>query len=741
MTNSIFEYLHFKPSESQKKALILFEEFLNSENKFFIIKGYAGTGKTTLLMAFIKLLLDRGILFALCAPTGRAAKIMTDKTGMTALTIHRMIYSYSNIITYQDSNSDKNEYKFYFAIKKNNDLHDAVVIVDESSMISDQYNESNIIRFGSGKLLTDLLKYIDVENNNNKIIFIGDYAQLPPVKSNFSVALSEEYIKNNFECKELYSIELDEVFRQTEDSAILLNATKLRESISCGDFNSFLISEKKGEVTKISENDVINEYFLDFNHFNDTIYENIIITYSNKRAFEYNKKIRQKLFQGKYSIESNSNLFNDKENIPICKDDILLVTKNCYLYKEERDSDNNIELQYYDLYNGEFVKVVEVYPIKEEDVKNIIVHNGKSNIIVNLTFRDVLIQFKDLYSNDIQLKVKIIENLLYSHSSGLTQDEYKALFLDFKERFIKDNLHELEKIRRKSRRFTDIEQTELFKKALKIDPYFNALHVKFGYAITCHKAQGGEWNNVFIDFYGLNNVSQEMFFRWSYTAISRAKHKLYLINIPEYSLDNPLYYENYILEKNLTLPENPNNTIYLNFDKLKSKVLNYAHIEKYSFYDILVDKIENDNQKEKILFKDKKGEVTIEFDFNTDDYKPVINLIPTSEYSFELGQKVLDIYYSEKADIAIANSFNFPHDKIFLKELYEYLIEILSEENITITYIEHKNNCERYYFEKNGLIAIFDFYYKNNKITWVQEKKTNSIEFINLIKGIINNGV
>jgi len=729
------------PSKSQKKALLLFEEFLISENKFFIIKGYAGTGKTTLLKVFIKSMLNKGILFALCAPTGRAAKIMTDKTGMTAFTIHRMIYSYSTIFTYKDNNSEKNEYKFYFAIKKNNDLHDAVIIVDESSMVSDQYSDSNIIRFGSGKLLTDLLDYIDVENNNNKIIFIGDPAQLPPVKSNFSAALSKEYLKNNFECKEIYSIELNEVFRQAKDSAILLNATKLRESISQSDYNSFLISEKKNEVIKISENDLINEYFSNFNDFDNTVYENIIITYSNKRAFEYNKKIRQKLFQDKYPNKSNLYLFNNEECIPISKGDLLLVIKNCYLYKEERDSDGNVELLYYDLYNGEFVKVVEVYPIKEEDKKNIIVHSEHKNIIVSLTFRDVLIQFKDLFNNNVQLKVKILENLLYSPSSGLTQEEYKALFIDFKERFIKDNLHELEKIRRRSRKFTDIEQTELFKKALRIDPYFNALHVKFGYAITCHKAQGGEWNNVFIDFHGLKNVSQEMFFRWSYTAISRAKNKLYLINLPEYSLDNPIFYDNYIIDTNITLPNNIGDE-FIEYDyKYHSKVLKNYHLKKYYLNEIIIDNIEKDENKEIITFKDKKGRVEVVFDFKNNFYLPGIELITSSEYSQELGKKVLDIFYSKDFEIENKNQISFPEGNYFLKELYDILYEILSKEGITISYIEHKYNYERYYFEKNGQVAVFDFYYKNDKILWIQEKKTNSIEFINLVKGIINNGV
>ncbi len=438
MGKKITENLPFVPGDSQLQALELLDQFINSDNKYFILKGYAGTGKTTLLKCLIDTLQDRGVFFALCAPTGRAAKVISEKTGMRAGTIHRMIYSYANLMSFTDETGEEvGGYKFFFTLKKNIDLHDSVIIVDESSMISSSYNDGGYIRFGSGKLLADLLKYIDPYANNNKVIFIGDSAQLPPVKSGFSAALSEKYLKEYFGIDDIITAELREVFRQESESSILSNATKIRDAITNEDFNVFSIKQKDGEVKRLDENNFIEEYFILVNNDYERLCENIVITYSNKKAFHYNQIIRDRLFPKAKKKRIKNELIEDPVR-EIMPGDILMITKNCYLYQEKIDEEGNLTITTLDLYNGEFVKVLDVEPIIPEDRKNVLVKTENRNLYVNLTFRNIVIGFKDYSGEDISLKIKIIENFLNSPDPSLSMEQYKALFIEFKNRFIKD---------------------------------------------------------------------------------------------------------------------------------------------------------------------------------------------------------------------------------------------------------------------------------------------------------------
>lgn len=751
MSKKITDNLPFVPGNTQLQALELLEEFINNDDKYFILKGYAGTGKTTLLKCLIDALQDRGIFFTLCAPTGRAAKVISEKTGMKAGTIHRMIYSYANLKSYTDETGEEvGGYKFYFSLRKNVDLHDSVVIVDESSMISANYNDGGYIRFGSGKLLVDLLKYVDTGLNNNKIIFIGDNAQLPPVRSGVSAALSEKFLKENFGIEDITVTELTEVFRQESDSYILSNATRVRDSIKNEDFNCFSIKQRIGEVERLEEKEFIDKYFGLVDEFLENLNENIVITYSNKKAFHYNQIIRDRLFPEAKKKRIRKELIEDPVR-EIMPGDVLMITKNCYLTQEKTDEEGNLMYIPVDLYNGEFVRVLDVEDIEPDDRRNILVRSEDRNIYVNLTFRNIVIEFKDYSGSMVTLKVKIIENFLNSPVPSLSMEQYKALFIEFKNRFIRDNLGKLEELRKRSRRFKDIEDTDLFKQAIKRDPYFNALLVKYGYAVTCHKAQGGEWKNVFVDFSGFAGLGSELFFRWSYTAITRAKQKLFFMNAPDFSMDSVIEQKpQYKVDYNLTLPAivKEDKVLITDFppDKPFLKELNEEILNKIRSNEIEIDKIEHLDSAERYFFTDESGEAIVDFKYDKFCRISDIEVFLTQNYSKELAQKVMDLYYSDdgcnESFMELESRLSFPESKEFLKDLFYLLYERLGSEKISIHTIEHKTNCERYYFKRDELIAVFDFYFdKNNYFTLVQEGKTNSPEFIELIKEIINDGV
>jgi hypothetical protein len=751
LSRKIIENLSFVPGESQLKALELLDEFIHSDDKYFILKGYAGTGKTTLLKALIDTLIWNGVLFALCAPTGRAAKVISEKTGMRASTIHRMIYSYANLSSYNDENGeDLSGIRFYFALRKNIELHDAIIIVDESSMISGSYNDNGYIRFGSGKLLSDLLKYIDPMANNNKIIFIGDSAQLPPVKSVVSAALSEKYLKENFGIEDVIITELREVFRQQSDSGILNNATKIRDSIIRHDFNVFSIRQNPEEVIKLEESNFIEEYFNLIDKDHDRLNDNIIISYSNKKAFKYNHTIRDHIFPKARKKKTKSEHFEGPIR-EIVAGDILIISKNCYLYQESIDDEGNVTYNPVDLYNGEFVKVLDVEPILSDDRKNVLVRGEDRSVYVNLTFRNIVIGFKDYSGNDLSIKVKIIENFLDSPDPAMSMEHYKALFFEFKERFVRENLGKLEELRRKSKRFKDIEDTDLFKQAIKKDPYFNALLVKYGYAVTCHKAQGGEWKNVFVDFSGFAGLGSELFFRWAYTALTRAKEKLFYLHAPDFYMDEPVQQKvNYRIDPGLSLPVIAAEESICNFrfpeNKLFLKNIFNEILNKIKDHEIEIDNIEHKRNVERYFFSDVNGEAVIDFRYDIIGKVTEVKVIMAGNYSKELAEKLMDLYHSEKnhseSILELQTRLKFPESKEFLKDLFYFLYEKLAPENICFHSIEHKSNLERYYFRRDNSIAVLDFCFDNkNSFIDMRENKTNSPELIELIKGLINDGV
>jgi len=467
----------------QTEALNAIKEFINSGCSVFILRGYAGTGKTTLLKHLLESLpsVAQDRPFRLFAPTGRAAKILKDKTGIGS-TIHKGIYTKtSEIIKYKenenleltvDVNSDNN--KLIFKIDLSLSKCRPIVIVDESSMISSKTTPDERFQFGTDNLLEDLLTFSGI-SSGGQVIFIGDDAQLPPVTDKDSAALSIDYFAERH--IPVRTASLKQVMRQGAGSTILENAMSVRDNIFKSRKDRFGSNYKRvnGEFSDITPGEAIIETSRNFEN-------TIVITYANATAAKYNAAIRSKRFPG------------HPEPVP---GDRLLVVKNAYNINAGDVSED------FSMFNGEFCDIIEV---EEEEIKHGFVGHNR----VELRFRDVKIR----HESGTVLKLKIISNLLDSASPNLTTDESKALFSEFTSRH---------------RPLLNKEHRDEFLVELHHDPYFNAIQVKYGYAITCHKAQGGEWDNVIVDFNGRSGLSTESL-RWTYTALTRASKHLMLAN-------------------------------------------------------------------------------------------------------------------------------------------------------------------------------------------------------------------
>ena len=477
----------FKSTPEQTRALDAIFKFIGGSASCFILKGSAGTGKTTLISRLAEGFREQERSFVLLAPTGRAARIIGARTNNVAHTIHSVIYSLSNIEVFEEAESANDPGIRYFFPIKTEDPGETLFIVDEASMVGGKPTKQDVLRFGSGSLLTDLLEYLRLSRKGrskdigSKIIFIGDSAQLPPVGESLSPALSTTYIEKNFglECEEF---ELTKVLRQVSGSRILENANVIRNSIDEGVFNEFNLKKKTGEIEPVNLGEALSTVTSSYRGDGN---ESVLITFSNARALELNRSVRGRLW-------------NDEQTI-LQVSDVLLVNQNSI-----KDG----------LYNGDLVSVVEVD--KESEVRKVAI-KGISDP-VELFFRQASVAYLAPEGSVRRIDCLLLENLLDSRERELSPIEQRALLVDFRQRYPKLK-----------------PKTSEFKLALKEDPWFNALRVKYGYAMTCHKAQGGEWDTVVVDFSdtpGKNNVE---FYRWAYTAVTRTRKKLLTISAPSFS--------------------------------------------------------------------------------------------------------------------------------------------------------------------------------------------------------------
>ncbi|NJB70434.1 exodeoxyribonuclease-5 [Saonia flava] len=448
------------PTLKQAISLERISSFILSKEKekLFLLKGYAGTGKTSIIGTIVSNLWRTTMKAVLMAPTGRAAKVMSNYSKTQAFTIHKKIYF--------PKKESGGGVKFVLAPNKH---RNTIFIVDEASMIPDSPADSKL--FENGSLLDDLLMYV-YSGHNCKLILIGDTAQLPPVHLELSPALDENKLSLNYN-KEVTKMELDEVVRQAEDSGILLNATNLREQLHSQFFDEFKFDvEGYADIVRLIDGHDIQEA-IDESYSENGKEETAIIVRSNKRANLYNENIRSRI------------LYLENE---LAVGDYMMVVKNNYFWLKPNSEAGFIA-------NGDIIEVLEIFAIKE---------------LYGFTFAEVKVKMVD-YPNQKPLETVLLLDTIKAETPSLPYEDGNRLYQEVQ----KDYAHE----KSKYKKFL----------AVKNNKYFNALQVKFSYAITCHKSQGGQWNTVFVEQPYLPNGVDKEYLRWLYTAVTRAQNKLYLI--------------------------------------------------------------------------------------------------------------------------------------------------------------------------------------------------------------------
>ncbi|REG88000.1 ATP-dependent DNA helicase [Winogradskyella sediminis] len=454
----------FAPTSKQDMVLMQLSQFIfdGNKNSIYLLKGYAGTGKTSIIGTIVSNLWQAKKSAVLLAPTGRAAKVISNYSKKEAFTIHKKIY-----FPKKDRGGGVN------FVMQPNKHRNTIFIVDEASMISDTPPDSKSI--DSSSLLDDLMRYV-YSGHECKLLLIGDKAQLPPVKSDLSPALDENRLSLNYN-KDVVGIELDEVVRQEQDSGILSNATELRAVLKSKFYESFKFnvhgfSDSVRLIDGYEIMDAINDAY-SANGYEETA----IIVRSNKRANAYNQQIRQRI------------LFNESE---LSSGDYLMVVKNNYFWLKPTSEAGFIA-------NGDIVEVLEIFSIKE---------------LYGFRFAEVKLRMVD-YPNMKPFETVLLLDTIEVESASLSYEESNRLYQEV----LKDYADETSKYKR----FLGV----------KNNKFFNALQVKFSYAITCHKSQGGQWNTIFVEQPYLPNGMDKDYIRWLYTAITRAKEKLYLIGFKD----------------------------------------------------------------------------------------------------------------------------------------------------------------------------------------------------------------
>lgn len=447
----------FTPTVGQEQLFEMFDPFLlkaDQEKPTLILRGYAGTGKTTIVSAIVKTLPFFNMKYVLMAPTGRAAKVMSSYAKRTAFTIHKKVF--------QQTAAPGGGLQF----KRQKNYHkQTLFIVDEASMISDHHD------YGKKGLLAELIDYV-FSQEGNKLLLIGDVAQLPPVGVTESPALEKAYLRSSFKT-DVESLEMTEVMRQDEASGILFNATNLRNELAKKVFNIRFSTKGFNDMFKMTGERLEDGLRYAYDKYGTE--ETAIICRSNKNAVQYNQYIRRTIQYREDELDAG---------------DLLMVVRNNYTFLPEETVAGFIA-------NGDFVEVLKI--IRFEDY-------------YGLRFADLRLRLLD-YPDQEPFDAKVILDTLYANDASLNDQAYKKLYDEVSEDY------------------ADIASKTERMKAIKKDPFLNALQVKFAYALTCHKSQGGQWSAVFVDQgYLTDEMVDREYLRWLYTAITRAKEELFLVN-------------------------------------------------------------------------------------------------------------------------------------------------------------------------------------------------------------------
>ena len=648
----------------QQQVLDDIKTFLDSDISVFILKGYAGTGKTTMIRTIIEEIKNREKEPILMAPTGRAARVLEKKNSWEASTIHRCIYELDTIETKEGSD----DIRFIFPLKNLEDrAKDHICIIDESSMIGTREVENELFEFGTGSLLKDLLTFV-APNRGGKIIFVGDPMQLPPVGDNVSNALDEKFFEG-IGIKTMVA-ELTDVVRQGAGSAILSNAMKVRALIESQQRNNLVFDRNEDEVIDMEGYNMPSQLLTLYPK--PEIGQSVIITFSNRQARDYNYAVRELLYP------------NQKQ---IVVGDILQVVSNNYKL---------------DVMNGDFVKITAINGDTEYQSAPVYINIGGERIQhkITLAFRNVRIRL----DNEHELPCKIIESMLDDSDPNLNFAQIQALYINFCMRY--------PQLKRGS---------QLFKEYLKADPYFNALRVKYGYAITGHKSQGGEWNTVFVDYTGRTGLNIDCL-RWTYTVTTRASQTLYGCNMPNVTPMSKLQMapiikasrprEEYLSFTDIPeTPFHPKNTP--NYIKAKYWVIS-DELKKEGF---AIKRVESKQYCEWYHIEDNYGEsILVHCYYNKAGLFTRYNAVGNSNNT----TKILSLM---QTNMVMLCSFRYIPSNTVLQNLYNYLESICSDLDIMITNIvEHLSEyCVYYYLQCSGSYSCIQFYItKDGFISYAQ---------------------
>lgn len=693
----------FDLTPGQDEVVIHLGNFLDSNSHdVFLLKGHAGTGKTFLIHALVKLLQAQRRTYALSAPTGRAAKVIQEKTQADASTIHGMIYDFDKIDEHKTEGVEGSEtYKLIVRMSVNDAPADTVFITDEASLISDQYSEAEFFQFGSGHVLRDLMYFVNFDNNEHrkKLILIGDDAQLPPVGMTFSPALSKGYLVENFGVR-VFEYELSDVVRQKADSGILRNVQPLRESLKRGVFNKLAFDTKLADVDRVSIEQVVSTFLeASGNRVNNS---SVVITRSNAEAGMFNRSIRERLF------------LNQPEAAP---GDKLMVVKNTKV--------SGIRIA-----NGDFAFVRSISDDRKVRRVTLRRKNEKTAAVeevpVELSFREAELGLRLVDGSAVFVTTNILENLLYEDRPQLSSDENKALYVDCCQRYAK--------LRK---------DPHAFRQALMNDPFFNALRVKFGYAITCHKAQGSEWDTAIVSCNSLGNPLAADNFRWLYTACTRAKSQLFLLDPPRIEVGSGIKPAG-VAPGLLGAPKNSANLATPAQKRLPTAVfevnvpvpsdlatlVDFREVIRRRVEALLrgaaieIEGIEHNQYQEAYFFRHGESQARINICYNG---KLKITRVIAAQSSglTELLMAELSVMVGESCAAPPASNpggapsngvqgANFTHQ--FLEEFDHKLSNLLHARAIEIVGLEQKQWFQRYSFQRNGEHASVDIYYNGKHV-------------------------
>ncbi|MPW37310.1 ATP-dependent RecD-like DNA helicase [Vibrio sp. B1Z05] len=681
---SIFDsFENVELTKGQRIALEQMQAYLESDQlDSFILHGYAGTGKTFITKGLVEYLKAYGRNCVLLAPTGKAAKVISEKTGTSAATIHSAIYSFKNAKLLSED-----EMEIPLAqLKRNLDSDETVYIIDEASMLSNAFTQSDSIQFGSGHLLDDLIKYTkdSLEKvalaSPRKIIFIGDHAQLPPVSMSFSPALQAQYLNDKYELR-VSEAHLNEVVRQKVGSGVMDNAVMLRSSIDEGVFNQLNFDTDKPDIESITADGAIDQYMALCRSTIAQTKEVMLVASSNSQVKVYNDLCRQHFFPNKYEL---------------CPRDKVISVANHY--REDIT-----------VTNGEFgmVKQVLSAPEKKSVYFKKKVDGKTESVNVDLYFRDVELVFRDETLQPKVIKAKILENLLYNSEPSLTPDENRALTIEFMQRHRGLNRDELE-IRREK------------------DPYFNAFKLKFGYAITCHKAQGSEWKHVIVKCSSHLKILTKEYFRWLYTAITRTSSMLYVVDEPKIRLGGntqivggqDLVFEQSAANLSVVNSVNPEQAHQFGISDNQPILKDLLRKVQACIQDsgIEVCNIRHYQYQELYRFKHADAVAEVQFNYNGKNKVSSFNVRETGLLQTLLQQlltEVKGVTLSTISTDTIQEQYSFTEP--FLEQFHSRISEVFSRHDIKVSNLDQIAWTQRYTLTKYGDTAVIDFFYNGKK--------------------------